>query len=394
MMVMYNASLNGHPSIIVYPMVPPKMTVMNAMIIVVIRFCTINSIIYFIIIHVNVCYNPSLKSVNQCVLLTMLENSDIVVEALCKVFKKGKPDEVRAVDGVGFSIRKGELFGLLGPNGAGKTTLIKCISTLLIPDGGSASVGGFDIKREPLRVRQHIGVLTGGERSLYWKLTPVENLRYFATLYGVPRKVIKDRIDYLLDLMGLTDKASVRVEKLSSGMKQKLSLARVLAHDPPILLVDEPTLGLDPYFARFIRDFIKNELNKKLHKTILLTTHYMDEADELCDRIAFMNRGKIEALDTPDRLKQSMPQKQTLEIKCQGTLEKETFSDVREAASINISHEDGFVYLRMNTDNPEVILSSIIELIREKAQIFSVRVTVPTLEDVFVHLTGASLKDG
>lgn len=324
----------------------------------------------------------------------MLNSGDIVVDSLSKVFKKGSADEVRAVDGASFEIKKGELFGLLGPNGAGKTTLIKCISTLLIPDGGSARVGGFDIKREPLRVRKHIGVLTGGERSLYWKLTPVENLRYFATLYGVPRKTIKERIDYLLDLMGLTDKASVRVEKLSSGMKQKLSLARVLTHDPPILLVDEPTLGLDPYFARFIRDFIRNELNKKLHKTILLTTHYMDEADELCSRIAFMNRGKIEALDTPDRLKQSMPQKQMLEIKCQGVVEKETFRDVGEAASINISHSDGFVYLRMNTDNPEVILSNIIELVRKEAQIFSVRVTVPTLEDVFVHLTGASLKDG
>jgi ABC-2 type transport system ATP-binding protein len=324
----------------------------------------------------------------------MIEKGDIVVEGIHKIFKKGKSDEVRAVDGISFCIKKGELFGLLGPNGAGKTTLIKCISTLLIPDDGSAAVGGYDIYKEPLEVRRHIGVLTGGERSLYWKLTPVENLRYFAALYGVPRKSVKKRIDYLLELMGLTDKAGARVEKLSSGMKQKLSLARVLVHDPPILLVDEPTLGLDPYFARFIRNFVKNELNKKLRKTILLTTHYMDEADELCERIAFMNRGKIEAMDTPDRLKQSMPQKQVLEIKCQGTLDKETFGGVIEAASINVSYGDGLVYVRVNTDDAEAILSNIIELIREKAKIVSVRVTVPTLEDVFVHLTGASLRDG
>jgi len=324
----------------------------------------------------------------------MARDGEIIVEGIHKIFKKGKPDEVRAVDGIGFTIKKGELFGLLGPNGAGKTTLIKCISTLLIPDSGSVIVGGYDIYREPLEVRRHIGVLTGGERSLYWKLTPVENLRYFAALYGVPRKATKERIDYLLDLMGLTDKSHVRVEKLSSGMKQKLSLARVLVHDPPILLVDEPTLGLDPYFARFIRDFVKNELNKKLRKTILLTTHYMDEADELCERIAFMNRGKIEALDTPDRLKQSMPQKQVLEIKCQGTIGKEMFDNIEGAAGITISQADGFVFLRWNTDNPEMILGNIIELVRERAKIFSVRVTVPTLEDVFVHLTGASLKDG
>ncbi|UCD06429.1 MAG: ABC transporter ATP-binding protein [candidate division WOR-3 bacterium] len=323
----------------------------------------------------------------------MVGSGEIIVNDIRKIFKKGKPDEVRAVDGIGFTINKGELFGLLGPNGAGKTTLIKCISTLLIPDSGSVTVGGYDIYREPLEVRRHIGVLTGGERSLYWKLTPVENLRYFAALYGVSRKVTKERITYLLELMGLVDKSNVRVEKLSSGMKQKLSLARVLIHDPPVLLVDEPTLGLDPYFARFIRDFVKNELNKKLKKTILLTTHYMDEADELCERIAFMNRGKIEALDTPDRLKQSMPQKQVLEIKCQGTIEKDMFETIDGAAGINISHGEGFVFLRWNTDNPELILGNIIELVREKAKIYSVRVTTPTLEDVFVHLTGASLKD-
>jgi ABC-2 type transport system ATP-binding protein len=323
----------------------------------------------------------------------MIENGAIVVEQLRKSFKKGKPDEVRAVDGVSFTIGNGELFGLLGPNGAGKTTLIKCISTLLIPDGGSARIAGFNIYSEALDVRRHIGVLTGGERSLYWKLTPVENLRYFSALYGVPRKVCKDRIDYLLDLMGLKEKAKTRVEKLSSGMKQKLSLARVLIHDPPILLVDEPTLGLDPYFARFIRDFVRNELNKKQRKTILLTTHYMDEADELCDRIAFMNQGKIEALDTPARLKQSMPQKQVLEIKCQGEIEKESFHKMEGAASVSISYDDGFVYLRVNTDNPETLLSGVLEKLGDKAKIFSVRVTVPTLEDVFVHLTGASLKD-
>jgi len=323
----------------------------------------------------------------------MIENGAIVVEQLRKSFKKGKPDEVRAVDGVSFTIGNGELFGLLGPNGAGKTTLIKCISTLLIPDGGSARIAGFNIYSEALDVRRHIGVLTGGERSLYWKLTPVENLRYFSALYGVPRKVCKERIDYLLDLMGLKEKAKTRVEKLSSGMKQKLSLARVLMHDPPILLVDEPTLGLDPYFARFIRDFVRNELNKRLHKTILLTTHYMDEADELCDRIAFMNQGKIEALDTPSRLKQSMPQKQVLEIKCQGEIEKESFYEMEGAASVSISYDNGFVYLRVNTDNPETLLSDVLGKLGEKAKIFSVRITVPTLEDVFVHLTGASLKD-
>jgi ABC-2 type transport system ATP-binding protein len=139
---------------------------------------------------------------------------------------------------------------------------------------------------------------------------------------------------------------------------------------------------------------VKNELNKKLHKTILLTTHYMDEADELCDRIAFMNQGKVEALDTPVRLKQSMSRKQVLEIKCQGDVQKEPMERMDNAASVSVSHDDGFVYLRINTDNPEALLSNVLQELGNKVKIFSVRVTVPTLEDVFVHLTGASLKEG
>ena len=322
----------------------------------------------------------------------MPQANEIIIRGLTKVFKKRR-DGVRAVDDVSFEIKEGELFGLLGPNGAGKTTLIKCISTLLIPDAGTSIVGGHDILKEPLSVRRKIGVLTGGERSLYWKLTPLENLRYFAALYGVPRKNTKERINYLLDLMDLKDKARERVERLSSGMKQKLSLARTLIHDPPILLVDEPTLGLDPYFARFIRDFIKNELNQRLKKTILLTTHYMEEADELCDRVAFMNRGKIMALDTPTALKKSMPQEQVLEVKCLGDFDKELFNEVSESANLNLSKRDGFIYVRMNTANPETLLSRVIDLVRDKAKVLSVFVTSPTLEDVFVSLTGASLKD-
>ncbi len=297
------------------------------------------------------------------------------------------------MDGVSFDIKDGELFGLLGPNGAGKTTLIKCISTLLIPDNGNAIVGGFSINDDPLGVRNKIGVLTGGERSLYWKLTPRENLKYFAALYGVPRKETKERIDYLLTLMDLKDKENERVERLSSGMKQKLSIARTLIHDPPVLLIDEPTLGLDPYFARFVREFIKEELHEKLKKTILLTTHYMEEADDLCNRVAFMYGGKIKALDTPALLKKSMPQEQVLEVKCLGDFESAVFDGMDELAGLHLSKKDGFTYVRMNTENAEGILSQIIDLLQNRAKILSVIVTSPTLEDVFVHLTGASLKN-
>lgn len=322
-----------------------------------------------------------------------LENAKaIVLRDLTKIFKK-RGSEVRAVDHVNCEIREGELFGLLGPNGAGKTTLLKCISTLLIPDAGTALVGGYDVMKQPLQTRRKIGVMTGGERALYWKLTPVENLRYFAALYGVPRSQTKARIEYLLNLMTLTEKANERVEKLSSGMKQKLSIARTMLHDPPILLIDEPTLGLDPYFARFIRGFIKDELHGKQKKTILLTTHYMDEADELCQRVAFMNRGKIERTDTPENFKKTMNQEQVLEVKCQGVLGKDLFAQIEGYGSLNITTDQGITYIRMNTTNPELLLSQIIEVVREKARILSVNLTAPTLEDVFVQLTGASLKD-
>jgi ABC-2 type transport system ATP-binding protein len=323
----------------------------------------------------------------------MLQQRDIELKNLVKVFKKKKKDEVRAVDNVSFTIAPGELFGLLGPNGAGKTTLIKCLSTLLIPDEGTAVVGGADINSDPLGVRCKLGVLTGGERSLYWKLTPLENLNYFAALYGVPRSETKERIQYLLELMNLIDKRHERVEKLSSGMKQKLSIARTLVHDPPILLIDEPTLGLDPYFARFIRDFIKTELHDKLKKTILLTTHYMDEADDLCERIAFMYNGKIKALDIPRLLKKRMPQEQVLEVKCIGDINSDAFSAMQEYGTLSLAKQDGFTYVRMNTENPEDLLSSVVEIVRDRARVLSVSVTSPTLEDVFVHLTGASLKD-
>ena len=316
----------------------------------------------------------------------------IHVNALVKVFKK-RGDVVTAVDGVDLSIKTGELFGLLGPNGAGKTTLIKCISTLLIPDKGTAAVGGFDVLRQPLDVRRQIGVLTGGERSLYWKLTPMENLSYFAALYGVPRGEAKTRIAYLLDLMGLTEKRNDRVEKLSSGMKQKLSIARTLVHDPPILLIDEPTLGLDPTFSRFIRNFIRDELHKKGKKSILLTTHYMDEADMLCDRVAFMNRGAVEAVDTPKALKQRLSSEQVVEVKCMGTLEKELFSQVKEVATLNLENKDGLAYIRMTSEDPEQLLPTVLDLVQNRAKVLSVNVSAPTLEDVFVHLTGVQLKD-
>ena len=321
----------------------------------------------------------------------------IVAEGLVKVFrKKGRrkyvigpkiePDElIYAVNGVDLAVKKGEFFGLLGPNGAGKTTLVKCLSTLLLPNKGTAVINGHEIIEDPIAAREAIGITTGGERTLYWKLSGRDNLRYFAALYGLPSKEAEKRIDYLLEIMGLTDKQYERIEKYSTGMRQKISICRALIHNPPVLLLDEPTLGLDPSFSRFIRSFIKKDLNEKQGKTILLTTHYMDEADQLCDRIAIMNDGKIVAVDTPENLKKSIPHDEVLEVKCLGSADFEGIGQ-----RVYSQSEDGTQVYRIHAENVEEIMSEVIKA-ADSTKILSMNVTKPTLEDVFIHLTGTRL---
>src|SRR5216117_4604942 len=198
--------------------------------------------------------------------------------------------EIEAVRGVNFEIAEGELFGLLGPNGAGKTTTIKMLITLLIPTAGSARVLGLDVVKDPREVRKRIGYVFGGERGVYERLSGYDNLRYFAELYGVPPKVQKARIEELLELVGLKGREHERTEGYSRGMKQRLHVARGLLHDPEVLFLDEPTIGLDPVGARELRATIARL--QEGGKTILLTTHYMFEADALCDRIAVISQGE------------------------------------------------------------------------------------------------------
>ena len=212
--------------------------------------------------------------------------------------------EVVAVDGIRFSVSKGELFGLLGPNGAGVTTTIKMLTTLLIPTSGKAKVLGMDVVKQANQIRSRIGFIFGGERGLYWRLSGIDNLRYFASLYHVDPQISKSRIPYLLEMVGLQDRGKEKVEGYSRGMKQRLHIARTLLHDPEVLFLDEPTIGLDPIGARETRALIRNLQAEQ--KTILLTTHYMFEADALCVRIAVIDHGKILALDTPEGLKSSV----------------------------------------------------------------------------------------
>lgn len=207
----------------------------------------------------------------------------IEVKELRRIYKtnigviRRKTKEIIAVDGITFDVNRGELFGLLGPNGAGKITMIKMLTTLLIPTGGTAKILGYDVVDQANEIRSRIGFIFGGERGLYWRLSGIDNLRYFASLYHVDPEVTMKRIPQLLELVGLSDRGEEKVEGYSRGMKQRLHIARTLLHDPEGLFLDEPTMGLDPVGGREIRQVIRDLQSEK--KTILLTTHYMFEAD-------------------------------------------------------------------------------------------------------------------
>src|SRR5919108_2804780 len=233
---------------------------------------------------------------------------------LVKVFEKGRrtvwqrlrrePDRrerFRAVDGVDLQVETGEIFGLLGPNGAGKTTTMKMLATLLIPTSGTIRVLGIDPLARPREIRARLGAMLSGERSLYWKLTARENLEYFAALYHVPPAEVRRRIGEVLAAVELTDRADDYVERYSTGMRQRLALPRALVPHPPLIILHEPPLGVDPQASRDLRDRVR-ELRAQ-GRTVLLTTHYMEEADQLCDRVAIIDHGRIVALDTPAALK-------------------------------------------------------------------------------------------
>ena len=312
--------------------------------------------------------------------------------------KNKQTDIVVALDHVNVKVRPGELFGLLGPNGAGKTTLVKCLSTILIPDKGTAIVNGFDIRKQTSMVRASLGMVIGGERTLYWKLTARDNLMYFASLYKMPRKLAKERVEELLEAMQLSDRGDERLEDYSTGMRQKIAIARALLHDPPILLLDEPTLGLDPTFSRQIRNQIR-ELAEKQGKTVLLTTHYMEEADQLCDRIAVINDGKVIAVDTPDNLKAMVKETELVEIACYNPPSdirahlKSQCPDVEIITLIDGDKAKGTPSrIKLIGGKAEEHISTVMDILRQKnARISSLNIGVPTLEDVFIKLTGAKL---
>lgn len=301
-----------------------------------------------------------------------------------------------AVDGVSFSIRDGEIFGLLGPNGAGKTTTIRMLCTLLEPTSGTATVNGYDVVRQADLVRQNLGAVLTGERSIYWKLTGRENLEYFAALYHLPPAIAKPRINDLLARLDLANRADEYVERYSSGMKQRIAIAKALLANPPVVLLDEPTIGLDPQSARNLRELILEI--KAEGRTILLTTHYMEEADYLCDRIGIVDAGKIIALDTPMNLKRSIKQLDILHLEVEH-FDQALVQPLNDLPSVEhvITHPnatDESYTVALHTTDSRGLLPSVIELIGTRAgRIRHLQIAQPTLEDVFITLTGKQLRD-
>lgn len=299
-----------------------------------------------------------------------------------------------AVDDISCLVQRGEIFGLLGPNGAGKTTTIKMISSLLRPSSGKISLAGIDVLQQPTRALQHLGTVLTGERSVYWKLTGRENLEYFAALHGIPRRLARPRIDSLLSRFQLEKRADENVEKYSTGMRQRICLAKAMLAEPELLILDEPTSGLDPQSARNLRELILEI--KGEGRTVLLTTHYMEEADQLCDRIAIVDHGHIIAMDTPAGLKQQLDQNKLFIIETRGwdegwsahlqaggvTAVQTAFDEQRRSFATTMHLNGGL--------GPGDVLTY---LVNADAGIINFASREPSLEDVFIHLTGKSLRE-
>jgi ABC-2 type transport system ATP-binding protein len=318
----------------------------------------------------------------------------IVAEHLCKVFKVTKgtfrrtKKQVVALKDVSFEVDYGELFGVVGPNGAGKTTTIKLLTTMLIPTSGEATVLGYDIQKNVRKIRERIGIVLGGERGLYTRVSAIDNMRYFADLYAVPADIRQRRIKELLQFMGLWERARDRVETYSKGMKQRLHLARGLINDPELIFLDEPTIGLDPEIARETRDMIKELVEKG--KTVMLTTHYMFEADELCKRVAVIKKGEIVALDSPSGLKKYVMDISVVEVEGFGITDKEIskFKDVQDVVSVSADLSENKQILKIQTAKGSEIISAVQDILRN-SRIYDIKIKEPTLEDAYLKLVAS-----
>jgi ABC-2 type transport system ATP-binding protein len=308
--------------------------------------------------------------------------SAIDVQEVTRIFepRKKRDEPVVALDAVSLAIPDGEIHGLLGPNGAGKTTLVKILSTVLVPTSGRAFVLGYDVVEETRSIRPRIGIVFGGERGLYWRLTGRQNLEYWAALYKLPTRVGRTRTQELLERVGLADRADQRVEEYSRGMKQRLHLARGLIGDATVLFLDEPTTGMDPLAAREFRTLI-GELSGE-GRTILLATHDMVEAETVCDRVTLIDRGKVIATESPRTLGRVISRFQRIDAE---GVDGPVLAEIRALAGVsNVTESNGDVRIEVDEEGAtQIVLERLVA-----AGVTSVRTSLPSLEEVYVHLIG------
>ena len=327
-------------------------------------------------------------------------NLAIRTEKLGRIYKirgskKTEAKSLTALQDVNMEVRRGELFGLLGPNGAGKTTLIKILTTLLAPTSGSAMVAGYDVNREAGKIRQLINMVSGGETSGYGLLTVRENLWMFSQFYGLPSKEANLRIKELLAVVGMGDRINTKSSDLSTGLRQKMNIVRGFLTDPQVLFLDEPTLGLDVGAARDVRKFVRGWIDQNPDRTLLLTTHYMVEAEELCDRVAIINQGRVLACDTPDNLKRNLQREAIFRIET-SPLNGMYVDDLESLPGVNkVTHhpQDGSALLELYLEEEPVLGSVVNTITGRNVRILHLQKREPTLEDVFVDLVGRSMEE-
>jgi ABC-2 type transport system ATP-binding protein len=329
-----------------------------------------------------------------------METQAIRTEALGRIYKirerkKSEPKERVALKDVDLQVERGELFGLLGPNGAGKTTLIKILTTLLAPSSGRAWVAGHDVVAEPDRIRPLINMVSGGESSGYGLLTVRENLWMFSQFYGMPSRQANLRIKELLEVVGLADRLNTKTSDLSTGMRQKVNVVRGFLTDPSVIFLDEPTLGLDVGAARDVRTFIRDWMRERPDRTVLLTTHYMVEADDLCDRVAIINLGKVLACDTPAVLKRQLQKEAIfrLEVSPLDGGQPEAFGRIRGVKHFQHRAVDGGASLEFILEDEDVLPAVVGQLSQNSIHLRNLEKREPTLEDVFVRLVGKSMEE-
>jgi len=331
-----------------------------------------------------------------------MSNYAIETKDLGRVYKirgNKKESQIRkeliALQDVNLTVERGELFGLLGPNGAGKTTLIKILTTLLAPTSGWARVAAHDVIKTPNLVRPLINMVSGGESSGYGLLTVRENLWMFSQFYGMPSKEANERIVELLKIVGLEDRIHTKSSDLSTGLRQKMNIVRGFLTNPEVLFLDEPTLGLDVGASRDVRKLIRGWLDADKNRTLLLTTHYMVEAEELCDRVAIINKGRVLACDTPANLKRDLQRDAIFEIETSplNGLTDKMLAEQAEVKKAALTETDGGAKLELVLVDESALATVINILTQKNIKVLRFTKREPTLEDVFMERVGQRMED-